>query len=99
MSRVTNDDLEQKLDGITAALGIQTTTSNVLYNIQTELGQIRGYLATSDRRFRQSLWLTPMACGVALVGAGLTSTSPLVMTILGAILVLFGFWQISQVRG
>lgn len=97
MSRVTNEDLEHKLDGIRAALGIQTTTSSVLYNIQTDLGQIKYYLSRSDVRFRQSLWLTPMVCGIALVGAGLSPSW--VSSVLGFALVLYSGWQIYQIRG
>ena len=39
-------------------------------DIKRELKDIKDALAKSDRKFRQSLWLTPMACGIALMIAG-----------------------------
>ena len=73
MLKVTNDDLEHKLDGIKAALGIQTTTtSSVLDNIKSDLDEIKGKLTEADRKFKKSLWVTLYVLGLALIVGGIT---------------------------
>jgi uncharacterized membrane protein HdeD (DUF308 family) len=66
-------------------------------DIKRELKDIKDALAKSDRKFRQSLWLTPMACGIALMiagGSALFFAAPWVPTVLGVALFLYGVWGI-----
>lgn len=74
MPKVTNDDLEHKLNSIKAALGIQTTTSSVLDDIKRELDEVKDDLAKAvakeDRNFRAVCAFVVLSAGLALaIGA------------------------------
>jgi ABC-type transport system involved in cytochrome bd biosynthesis fused ATPase/permease subunit len=73
MARVTNDDLEQKIDTIKAALGIQTaTTSGVVDNIMKDLGEIKSKLIEADNKSRKISWLANYYVpGIALIAAAI----------------------------
>ena len=82
MPKVTNDDLEHKLDDIKIVLGIQTTTSSVLDSIKRDLDDIKDNLTEADRKFRKSLWLTCLvAPGVALIATGIIGFASVVAEI------------------